>query len=406
MPVYKFRALDVHDNIIENSVKALTLDEAKQAIVEKGFTPIRIEESKGLESFNIELFTKIKTQDIVSFCRELAIIMKSGISLSLGLDILLKQSQKKLRSAIQHISAEVQKGRTLAQAMKEGEYKFPELLVKMISTGEASGNIDSVLNDMADYYERENYIKHKIKSATVYPVILIVVATCLIIFFANFILPSMEELLEGQSLPFITKLIINVTHLVGSIYSLILILIIIAGIMLLKRIVPDKTYRQARDRFVLKLPIIGSVVKDMITVRFIRTLYLLYKSGLNIVSILDILKKTMSHSIAEETIDFALDGIKRGEKLGTMLSVTNFFDPLIVQMISIGEETGELERILEEIALFYERKLELNIEKSVAMIEPVFTLVIGGLIALVIVAMALPIFSMVGNLDVGRFDIE
>ncbi len=399
MPVYKYRALDVSDNVVENNLKALTLEDAKQIVKEKGFIPIKVEEVTAVDDLGADLFKKIKLKDIVVFCRQMAIVIKSGINITLGLDILRKQSEKSFKRAVQQIDLEVQKGRTLAQAMRETDLKFPELLIRMISTGEASGNLDSVLDNMGDYYEKENYIKQKIKSALIYPIILIVIAIGLMLFFANFILPSMNELLSGQTMPLLTKIVLGFVEVLVSKYTLIVIGLLIASFIGIKKFMPNEKYRKVRDSIILKIPILGSVVRDFVTVRFLNTLYLLLRSGMDIVNVLEIVKKVMSNYNAETAIEYAIDGVKRGEKLGDMISQTNFFEPLVIQMISVGEETGELERILSEISRFYEKRLELKIERVISLMEPLFTLIIGGSIGIIIFAMAMPIFNMTGTLD-------
>lgn len=399
MPIYKFKALDTTNKITKGEIKANTLDEARKIIIEKGFTLINLAEARGIRNYNINLTTSIRIQDVVVFCRELAIIIKSGINLTVGLDILRKQTFKRLRNVIQNITSEVQKGRTLAQAMREGELKFPDLLVRMVSTGEVSGNLDKVLDNMADYYERELYIRQKIVGAMVYPIILITISIGLIAFFIDYVIPEFSNIMEGQQMPLITRITMGAASFVISKYMLILIALFITAFFAVKKFVPEKKYKEVRDTLILKLPIIGEVTKGIITIRFIRTLHLLLKSGLDIVNILEILKNIISNSIAKNSIDAALDGIKRGEKLGDMLTIGGFFDPLIVQMLSIGEETGEMENILDDLIKFYEKKLEIRMDKLLSMVEPTFTLVIGAMIGLIIISMAYPLFNMVSTID-------
>lgn len=408
MPLYKVRALDNNDNVVENIIKADNEADAKSISLDKGLTVIKIEETMNVQDIGagIDIFNKIKLQEIIVFCRQMAIIIKSGISLTMGLDILKKQSTLGFKKTIMQVNAEVQKGRTLAQAMKETDLKFPDLLVRMISTGESSGNMDAVLDNMGDYYERENYLKQKLTSAMVYPIILIVMAIGMLIFFSYFILPSMNELMEGQELPIITQVVMGIIDGLTSIYSLIVIVIIILLLIVIKRVVPINKYRKVKDTIILKVPVIGEVIKDIITVRFLTTLHLLTKSGMDIVNVLEIIKKIMSNYLAEEALEQSLEGIKRGERLGETLLNADFFEPLAVQMISVGEETGELEKILAEVSSFYEKRLELKIEKLVSLIEPAFTLIIGGSIGVIILAIALPIFTMTGNLDMNVGGVE
>lgn len=406
MSLYKYKALDSNHCIVESTIKSDDFNEAKQKIIEKGFTPISITESKDITNIRFNVFEKIKIQEIIVFCRELSIITKSGINIIVGLDILRKQSSKRLQEIIRLMSIEVQKGRTLSQAIKESNVKFPELLVRMISAGEKSGNVDNVLDNMANYYERENYIKQKVKSATIYPSILLIVAGALVTFFAKFILPSMEELLEGQKLPAITKLIIDGTNFIASRYAVIILFVILAIGIGIYKIIPKVTLQRFIDKIILNTPILGSAARDVVTVRFTRTLHLLFKSGIDIVNVLEIVKDVISNSVAKEAIEHSLEGIKRGEKFGDTLSQTNFFDPLVVQMINVGEETGEFENILNEITIFYERRLDSKIDKLISMVEPIFTLLIGGVIAVVVIAIALPMFSMVGGLETGGLGVE
>lgn len=406
MPVYKFKALDTINNVFKSEIKANTLDDARKTVVEKGFTLINIVESRGIRNFNINLTTSVKIQDVVVFCRELAIIIKSGINLAVGLDILRKQTFKRLKNVIQNIAIEVQKGRTLSQAMKEGELSFPELLIRMISTGEVSGNLDKVLDNMGDYYERETYIRQKIVGAMIYPIILVLMSMGLLGFFIVYVIPEISNIMEGQKMALVTRITLGMSHFIMSKYMVGIIILLATTLLAIKRFVPKKKYRKVKDALIFKIPIIGEIIKGIVTIRFTRTLYLLLKSGLDIVNILEVLKNIVSNSIAEKSIEFALDGIKRGEKLGDMLAIDGFFDPLIVQMISIGEETGEMENILNELLKFYEKRLELRIDKVIAMVEPVFTLVVGGMIAFIIVSMAYPLFNMVSTMNTSGSGVE
>lgn len=400
MPEFSYRAMNNRGQMVTGMINGDNESAVRQNLKKEGLLPVEIKKGKSslfaLELPAIKLKKKISSAALSHFCRQLSVIIFSGVNLLKGLEIMAQQTPDKLmRSEVERMYRELQTGRTLSEVMAEQGSLMPELLTSMVATGEASGTLDEVLRNMAAFYEKEHRIRQKIKSASVYPIVLIVMAFGLIIFFFNFLLPQMVTLItaSGGELPMLTRAVIGISNFIAK-YYLILLAAALGTAVLLSRYLKTPEGRLNRDKCILRIPLLGKTLRHVATMRFARTAYILIKSGIPLLQGLEYIKQNVNNALAERAVDYAIEGLQRGESLAANLAKANYFDSMSIQMISVGEETGELEKLLEEMADFYEQESDTGFTKLLALAEPLMLLVIGSIVSIVIISVMLPMMDM------------
>ena len=398
---FRYKIINHEMRVTEGILEAVDLESARRLILENRWQIISLEKASSLSVLLTMGFkSKVKYESIAAFCTQLAMMIRSGANLVRGLDILQAQMEdRRLKEVVGTIHRSVSRGSSLSAAMREGQGALPELLINLVSVGEESGSLDSVLTSMAEYYERENFIRKKITSAGVYPVVLTVVLIGLVILFMNFILPEITDLMKGngQKLPAATQMIVDASAFLMSNGLLLLFALIALGILLYKVFKIPK-YLYFLHAFLLRIPLLGRNMKDVIIARFSRTLALFLHSSIPIVQILNSLEGIVGNEVPRLAVVRSKDLIIRGETMALAFGKEPFFDPLVIQMMSIGEETGRLEELMLEVANHYDKRVEIGITRLVALVEPIFTLIIGVFAGGLIIAIALPIFSMASGI--------
>lgn len=400
MPLYKFKAVDAQGRAVYGNFRGRDPLDIKRKINEKGLTAVRIQAGSGLrEMLSRATAPKLNPKSITLFCRQLHIIVSSGVNILNGLDILRNQTQDKpLKLVVDRLFNEVQKGRSLSEAMAEIEISMPPLLVNMISVGETSGNLDDILRNMAVYYEKDNFVREKLKSAMTYPIILSLAGTGMMVFFINFVLPEIMKVVQGNGaeLPMITRVVMASVNFLQN-YFIWIAVILAAAALSIWLLVPRSILRLLRDRLVLRLPVISTGIRNVVTSRFMRTTSMMLRGGIPLLFVLESVEKVLGNAVAENGVRAAMEGVKRGERLGANIASCGFFDPMVPHMIDIGEETGQLDHIMDTMADFYDREAEAGLMKMMAMIEPLFTLIIGVVIGILIISMMIPMFGMMSQ---------
>lgn len=398
---FRYKVINEQICVIEGVLEAPDLEAARRLMLENSWQVISIEEVSGLNSLlSMGFKSKVKYESIASFCTQMAMMIRSGANLVRGLEILEAQMEdRRLKEVVGTIHRSVSRGSSLSVAMRECQGALPELLINLVSVGEESGSLDSVLTSMAEYYERENFIRKKITSAAIYPVVLTVVLIGLVIFFMTFILPEITDLMKGngQSLPAPTQMIVDVSGFLKS-NGLYLLLSLFALVSSLIWVFKIPKYRFYWHSFLLHIPLLGKNMKDVIIARFSRTLALFIHSSIPIVPILNSLENIVANEVSRLAVVRSKDRIIRGETMALAFGVESFFDPLVIQMMTIGEETGRLEELMVEVANHYDKRVEIGISRLVALVEPIFTIIIGVFAGGLIIAIALPIFNMAGGI--------
>lgn len=402
---FRYKVINEEMHVIDGVMEAVDMEAARRQIVENRWQIISLAKVSGLSSLlAMNLNNRVKPESIASFCSQMAMMIRSGANLVRGLDILQSQMEDKhLQGVVATIHRGVSRGDSLSAAMRECQGALPELLINLVSVGEESGNLDSVLVSMAEYYERENFIRKKITSAAIYPLVLTVVLIGLVFLFINFILPEVTELLKGndQSLPAPTQMIVDTADYLQR-NGQFLLLGILAAAALLVRIFKIPKYRYYLDSFLLRIPLLGKNIKDVVIARFSRTLALFLHSSLPIVPILNSLENVVGNEVPRLAIVRSKERIIRGETMALAFGEESFFDPLVIQMMSIGEETGRMEDLMIDVANHYDKRVEIGLTRLVSLIEPIFTIIVGVFAGGLIIAIALPIFNMASGFTGAR----
>ena len=394
---FRYKVINEQMQIATGVLDAVDLEAAKRTLSDNQWQMIELSKVKGWSSLLGQEFKgKVKYESVSAFCSQMAMMIRSGANLVRGLEILQAQSEdRRLKEVIETVFRGVSRGNSLAQAMRDTQGALPDLLVNLVAVGEQSGMLDSVLTSMAEYYERENFIRKKIASAAIYPVIMTVVLVGLIAFFLGFILPEIMDLLtqNGQKLPAITQFIVDSSNFLKA-YGLVLVVVLTGLAAALYRLFRIPKYRYYLDDFRLRLPLMGKNTRDVVTARFSRTLALFLHSSIPIVPILNSMENIVGNEVPRLAVVRARERVIRGETLALAFGQEKFFDPLVIQMMSIGEETGRLEELMEEVANNYDKRVEIGIARMVALVEPMFTVIIGIFAGGMIISIALPIFNM------------
>ncbi|HTK31612.1 MAG TPA: type II secretion system F family protein [Candidatus Saccharimonadaceae bacterium] len=339
----------------------------------------------------------VSTKDLAIFTRQFATMISAGLPLVQCLDILAKQSSKpSFGRVIGEVTREVEAGSTLSDALGKHKDIFDDLFRNMVAAGEAGGVLDEILMRLATYIEKADALKRKIQSALVYPIVVLTVALGATAFMLIFIIPTFAKMFSdfGGELPLPTKIVLGASHLLQGYWWLGLLLMGAAAFMFNRFYATENGHRTV-DQIMLKLPVLGDVLLKGGVARFTRTLGTLIASGVPILSGLEITARTAGNKILAEAIMTARASIREGETVSAPLKASGVFPPMVVQMISVGEQTGALDEMLTKIAVFYEAEVDTAVDTLTSIIEPVMIVIMGGIVGGMVVAMYLPMFKLI-----------
>lgn len=397
MPQFKYQAISQTGKRLDGIQDANSESEVIVLLKEKGYIPIKIFEHLDKDiSKNFFSFERVKAKDLSNFCRQFYFIIHAGVTIASGLDILRKQIEnKKLRGALEGIFKDVQKGQELSQSMKKYKDVFPQLLIHMIEVGEVSGNLDTIMDKMALHYEKESKIQDQIKSAMIYPVILGIASVLVVLFLLTFVMPSFVTMFEssGVELPGPTRALIRISNFVIRYWYMILVFILLAY-SLLRIFSKSNRGRIVFDTIKMKIPIVNRAMEKIVSSRFSSTLSILLSSGISLIESIEIVSKVVRNKIVEDGLLLASEELRKGIDLAASLQRIHFFPPLVVSTIRVGEYSGNLDEILEQLAHFYDMEVESAIKSLIAALEPLMIVVMAVLIGSIVIAMVLPMFEL------------
>ncbi len=399
MPNYKYTAVGSQGKESGN----IDADNTKHAISllkDQGLKVVNIEEGKapgtGLNK-EIKIFQKkVKTKDLSIFCRQLHTMLTAGMPITRTLEVLANQSENPiLQETSMQVSLDIRKGNLLSDALRMHPKVFPPLLVNMIEAGELTGNLDSVVDSLAKHYENETRINSKIRQALMYPKVLAFLSLIVIIGMLTFVVPKFLELFlqSDTPVPAITQVLIDMSSFAKNNFILIIFILVFGNIGYKKamQIHSVKHYVQSK---ILGIPKIGITVKKLVSTRFCRTMATLLSSGIPIVNALDASAKVTGNLVLSDKMSVVVDEIRKGNSLSYFLNETKIFPPIVISMISIGEESGDLVGMFNKVADYFDAELDENIKKITGVIEPVVLIVMGVVLGFMIVAMYLPIMQL------------
>jgi type IV pilus assembly protein PilC len=342
----------------------------------------------------------VPAKNLAIFTRQFSVMIDAGLPLVQCLDILGKQEPHKgFSSVILKTREDVESGAALADAMKKHPKTFDALYSNMIAAGEAGGILDTILKRLATYIEKSVKLKGEVKSAMIYPVAVIVIAAVVVAAILWKVIPTFAELFAGlgAQLPMPTRIVIAASNGVVS-YGWVIIVILGAMGYGLKSYYATNNGRHTIDAIMLKLPILGDILRKVAVARFCRTLSTLLSSGVPILDGLDITARTSGNAIIEDAIQTTRSGIERGETISGPLKETNVFPSMVVQMINVGETTGALDAMLAKIADFYEEEVDTAVGGLLTLMEPIMIAFLGAIVGGIVIAMYMPIFDLISKL--------
>lgn len=365
----------------------------------KGFTVLRLEEKRGLPTLDelLESSKRIKTRDKAVFARQFATMINSGLAVLRALYVLEEQTQNsRLRKIVKAVREDVEAGMPLSDAMAKHPVAFDRLYVAMVRAGEAGGALDQTLNRLATQLEKDDSLRRSIKSAMTYPILIAAFAIMVMIGMLVFIIPIFADMYKdlGGELPSLTRLMMGVSNLLKG-YWFIIIPAIVLLVWALAKLKKTDQGRRAWDRLKLKLPMkLGPVIQKIAVARFSRTLATLVGSGVPILQAIEITGKTSGNTVIEESMVDVKESVRSGETIARPLGRVAVFPPMVTHMISIGEETGALDSMLNKIADFYEDEVDAAVKSLTSIIEPIMMMFVGGIVGLIVISMYLPMFNM------------
>jgi type IV pilus assembly protein PilC len=387
------RAGDTRDAVVaalrREQILVTRIDPVRErAVAEKKPGPIKAK-GKAVPAKNLAIFT-----------RQFSVMIDAGLPLVQCLDILGKQEpDKNFSNVILATRSDVEAGAALADAMKRHPKAFDPLFTNMIAAGEAGGILDTILKRLAVYIEKNVKLKGQVKSALIYPVAVLIIAALVVGVILWKVIPTFAQMFAGlgASLPLPTRVVIALSNYVVW-YGWILLIAIPLMIYALKNYYATDSGRHAIDAMLLKMPILGTIMRKIAVARFCRTLSTLLSSGVPILDGLDITAKTSGNAIVEDAIMVTRTGIERGETISGPLAQTNVFPSMVVQMINVGETTGALDTMLSKIADFYEEEVDTAVAGLLTLMEPLMIAVLGVIVGGIVIAMYMPIFDMISKL--------
>lgn len=398
MPVFLYEAKSIDGTTIKNKMDAQAKEEVIASLRQRGYYPIAVkEEGTGMNSdIEIDMLNKVKLKDLSMFCRQFSFILQSGTPMLKALELASEQcDNKKLKSILNRSYKKVEKGRSLSESLKHEE-DIPELMINMIEAGEASGKLEMIMTELAEYYKKVYKQQQKISSATMYPKIVIGFSTIVVIALVAFVVPSFVQTLNevGGELPMTTQLLIWISDALTS-YWIIWLAIAIVMVGFNKLVLSkDEKVVEKRAKNSLKGKIFGVINRQLLAGRFANTFAVLSSSGVGIIQALEITAKILENKYVEKKLDIAIKDIKKGNAIGKTIEDLNVFPRMLTQMVTLGEETGQLEEMLIKTSEFYDGEVEVAIEKMISAIEPIFIMVLGGVVLFIILSLMLPMFSI------------
>jgi type IV pilus assembly protein PilC len=405
---FNYEVRDRSGKMITGQIEADSQAAVAAKLASMGYAPLKISQVRS-DGLNTEIKIpgfgdKITLKDLAIFSRQFATMINSGLPLIRSLSILAEQTESSaLKERLHEVRTDVEQGQSLSQSLAKHPKAFPKLYVAMVRAGEAAGMLDEVLLRVAAMLESDVKLRAKIKSAMTYPVIVLIMAIVLSGAMLVFIVPTFAAMFDdlGGELPGFTQMLVTLSNFVASPIGVVTYLVVpIVLWQSYKRIRSNEKGRHALDVIKLKVPVFGNLFHKIALTRFARNLSTLLASGVPILQALEITGDTVDNGVIRDAITDIQDSVRQGESINGPLSQHDVFPPMVVQMIAVGEETGNIDGMLEKIADFYDTEVEQLTEQLTAMMEPLMIAVIGGIVGGMVIALYLPmfkVFEMIGS---------
>jgi type IV pilus assembly protein PilC len=397
MGTFKYTAKDQNGRTISGMLEASSESEMADVLHKKGLLIVSIDEAaaKAVKAQKGKK-AKIKIEDIVVFARQLATMIDSGITLVQALEILGEQIEHKdFKVVIVTIRQDIEAGMNFCDALAKHPAVFNDFFVNMTKAGEASGMLNEVLDRLAGYLEKETALNHKIRSSLVYPIVVVSMSILITTFLLVKVVPTFKNIFEslGGQLPLPTQILILISEILRRALIFVVAFFVAVGFLFKKYIRTEKGRFQF-DKFKLEVPVLGPLFRKVAIAKFSRTFSTLIRSGVAILSTLEIVAKTSGNTVIEKAVLDCRTAVSSGESLARPLLKSLVFPPMVCRMIGVGEQTGQLEKMLTKIAEFYEEEVDAQVAALTSLIEPLVIAFLGIVIGAIVIALFMPIFKL------------
>ena len=407
MPTFQYTVRDATGAVRTGTSEAENQDVLKRRLQEQGFSVNDVKQTAAKSKKSTGGFGRVKLKDLSIFCRQFSTMVDAGVSLVRALDVLGEQTQSpKLKRIIREIQVEVESGQTLSKSMAKYPKVFSNLFVGLVRAGEVGGVLEEALQRLSHFLEKDMELRRKVKAAMTYPVIVLVVAVLIVLGLCTFIVPKFIDLFKElgvKELPWMTQVLVDFSNFLKDKWWIALIIVILTWFSI-KYAGTTKLGRRVIDRLKLKVPVFGPLGHKICLARFSRTLSTLLVSGVPILQAMETVAGTVGNEIISEAIMNARARIREGERINEPLEKSKMFPPMVVHMISIGEESGALDQMLSKVAEFYEGEVDSTLQSLASAIEPVMIVLLGFCVGFIVIAMFMPLLSVISNLSGGGED--
>jgi len=402
MPYFNYTIRDANGQTRSGKVEAPNAEELRKRLQAEGLQVIEITEDRKAPRVPAGGYGRVKLSDLAIFARQFSTMLDAGVSLIRCLDVLQAQTNNaRLRKILMDLSARVESGESLSRSMARHPKAFSQLIIGLIRAGEVGGVLEESLQRIAGFLEKDVELRRKIRSALTYPVIVLLAAIGIVIFLVSWLVPQFAQLfkeLDIKELPAPTQFLVDLSALFTQRWYVVIIAVV-AILIAYKLFVSTRVGRRVADRVKLRVPVFGPLHHKIVMARFSRTMGTLLASGVPILQAMETVAGVVGNSVVSDAVIESRARIREGEKIADPLQRSKMFPPMVVHMVSVGEESGSLDHMLNKIADFYENEVEMTIASLTAAIEPVMIVLLGVIVGFIVISMFLPMIEVISNLS-------
>ncbi|GIV10936.1 MAG: phytochrome sensor protein [Fimbriimonadales bacterium] len=402
MPYFNYTIRDANGQTRQGKVEAPNAEELKKRLQAEGLQVIEVTEDRKAPRVPAGGYGRVKLTDLAIFSRQFSTMLDAGVSLIRCLDVLQAQTNNaRLRKILMDLSARVESGESLSRSMARHPRAFSQLIIGLIRAGEVGGVLEESLQRIAGFLEKDVELRRKIRSALTYPVIVLLAAIGIVIFLVTWLVPQFADLFKElgiKEMPAMTQFLIDLSALFTQRWYVVVISVVVI-LIAYKLFVSTRVGRRVADRVKLRIPVFGPLHHKIVMARFSRTMGTLLASGVPILQAMETVAGVVGNSVVSDAVIESRSRIREGEKIADPLQRSKMFSPMVVHMVSVGEESGSLDHMLNKIADFYENEVEMAIASLTAAIEPVMIVLLGFIVGFIVIAMFLPMIEVISNLS-------
>jgi len=398
---FKYKALDEAGKQVSGTETAMSAGAAHLALLAKGLQPLEVSEKRSIVNFEITK-KRVPRQDVMNFTRQLAVFMRAGVPIMEALEVIVEETQNKLmKNTLSEMVERLRAGDTFAAAASGHPEAFPNFYVGILESAELTGNLDVVLNQLADYMDRDAKARGKVTAALIYPAVVAAMSVVTVIVLAVFVMPRFEVFFKSLNakLPLVTQILLDVTSFIGTYWywELLFVILVVAGFMAMRR---SESGRAQLDKLMLKLPVIGDLTETAIVERVCRVLASMLRAGVDLPRSMAVTAESANNAVYRKALEGVREAMMQGQGLAEPIAETGLFPAAARQMFRVGEETGTLDQQLEVAAAYYNRELETKLERATALFEPAIIIFMGVVVGFVAVALISAMYGIYNQVKV------